>query len=132
MKCRVNCRLKEGEIYMENKTEQFDFRTLGQAIKSARNERGWTREDLGGMLGITPRYLVDIENEGQHPSLQVLYSLVTLFDISVDQFIFPHKEAATTTQRRQLDTVLDGMSEKGLRVVTATAKEVKEIENEDK
>ena len=117
---------------MEAKAEQFDFRALGQAIKDARNNRGWTREELGAMLGITARYLVDIENEGQHPSLQVLYSLVSLFDISVDQFIFPGKEAATTTQRRQLNNLLDGMSEKGLRIITATAKEVKEVENEDK
>ena len=117
---------------METKAEQFDFRALGQAIKDARNNRGWTREELGAMLGITARYLVDIENEGQHPSLQVLYSLVSLFDISVDQFIFPGKEAAMTTQRRQLNNLLDGMSEKGLRIITATAKEVKEVENEDK
>jgi len=74
---------------MKEKTKRFDFRALGQAIKKARTDKGWTRDDLGGMLGITPRYLVDIENEGQHPSLQVLYDLVTLFDISVDQYIFP-------------------------------------------
>lgn len=40
---------------------------------------------------IAPRYLVSIENEGQHPSLQVFYELVTFFDISVDQFFFPDK-----------------------------------------
>lgn len=117
---------------METKAEQFDFHALGQAIKDARNDRGWTREELGAMLGITSRYLVDIENEGQHPSLQVLYSLVTLFDISVDQFIFPIKDATTTTQRRQLNALLDDMSEKGLRIITATAKEVMEVESEDK
>lgn len=52
---------------MEIKTEQFDFRAFGQTIKAARNERGWTREQLGAMIGITPRYLVDIENQRTAP-----------------------------------------------------------------
>ena len=117
---------------MKEKTEQLDFRAFGQAIKKARKDKGWTRETLGSMLGLSSRYLVDIENEGQHPSLQVLYSLVALFDISVDQFFFLHREADKTTQRRQLDSLLDGMSDKGLQIVTATAKEITEVENKDK
>jgi len=128
----VKCKLKQGEIFMEEKAEQFNFLPLGQAIKEARNDRNWTREDLARMLGITSRYIVDIENEGQHPSLQVLYSLVTLFDISVDQFIFPDKEIKKDTRRRQLDSMLDDISSKGLRIVTATAKEVKKVETEGK
>ena len=116
---------------MEEKTKQFDFRALGQAIKKARTDKGWTRDDLGGMLGITPRYLVDIENEGQHPSLQVLYDLVTLFDISVDQYLFPSKKAEKDTQRRQLDALLDEMDSRDLTIMTATAKGIKEAKGED-
>ena len=54
------------------------------------------------------------------------------YDISVDQFFFPDKSAEKDTQRRQLDTLLDSMSEKGIRVVTATAKEIAEVETEDR
>ena len=50
----------------------------------------------------------------------------------LDQFFFPNKDAEKSTQRRQLDTLLDSISDKGLRIVTATAKEVAEIENSDK
>ena len=32
----------------------------------------------------------------------------------------------------ELDTLLDSMSEKGIRVVTATAKEIAEVETEDR
>ena len=113
---------------METKTEQFNFLPLGQAIKKARTDRGWTRDDLAGMLSITPRYLVDIENEGQHPSLQVLYTLVTLFDISIDQFVFQGKEIIKDTPRRQLDSLLDDMDKPGITIMTATAKGIKEAE----
>ena len=83
-------------------------------------------------MNISPRYLTNIENKGQQPSLQIFYELVTRYNISVDQVFFPDKNAEKSTKRRQLDTLLDGMSDKGLRIVTATAKEVAEVENEDK
>ena len=57
---------------------------------------------------------------------------MTRDNISVDQFFFPNRDAEKSTQRRQLDTLLDSISDKGLRIVTATAKEVAEIENSDK
>ena len=81
---------------------------------------------------LSPRYLANIENKGQQPSLQVFYDLVTRFDISVDQFFFPDKETDKSTQRRQLDTLLDGMSDQGLRIMTAAAREIADIEAEDK
>ena len=42
---------------------------------------------------ISPRYLANIENKGQQPSLQVFYDLVTRYHISVDQFFFPNSNA---------------------------------------
>ncbi|WP_101773814.1 helix-turn-helix transcriptional regulator [Peptostreptococcus faecalis] len=115
---------------METTTEQFDFRALGKAIKEAREAKGWTREQVASMIGYTARYLVDIENEGQPPSLQVLYALVTLFDISVDQFFFPKKKAEKDTPRRQLESLLDGMDNKDLTIMTATAKGILEVKTE--
>ena len=55
-------------------------------------------------------------------------TLVTRYHISVDQFFFPNSNAEKSTQRRQLDALLDSMSDKGIRVVTATAKEISEVE----
>lgn len=110
----------------------YDFKAFGQAIKTARTERKESRKTVSDEMYISPRYLANIENKGQQPSLQVFYDLVTRYHISVDQFFFPDKTAEKSTQRRQLDTMLDSMSDKGLRIVTATAKEIAEVENEDK
>ena len=51
-----------------------------------RIKQGLTREQVGAMIEIDPRYLTNIENKGQHPSLQVLYDLVHLLNISADEF----------------------------------------------
>ena len=109
----------------------YDFKSFGEAIKEARKKKGESRNKASSDLYISPRYLANIENKGQHPSLQVFYDLVTRYDISVDEFFFPDKSADKSTQRRQLDAMLDSMSEKGLRIVGATAKEIAEIENAD-
>lgn len=76
---------------------------------------------------LSPRYLANIENKGQHPSLQIFFELMLRYDISVDQFLLD-KPTGKNTQRRQLDTMLDRMSDNGLKIVTATAKEIMEIE----
>ena len=62
---------------MRKKEDKYDFRAFGLAIKQARIKQGLTREQVGAMIEIDPRYLTNIENKGQHPSLQVLYDLVS-------------------------------------------------------
>ena len=71
---------------MRKKEDKYDFRAFGLAIKEARLKRGLTREQVGALIEIDPRYLTNIENKGQHPSIQVLYDLVSLLDVSVDEF----------------------------------------------
>ena len=71
---------------MRKKEDKYDFRAFGLAIKEARKKQKLTREQVGAMIEIDPRYLTNIENKGQHPSLQVFYDLVSLLNISVDEF----------------------------------------------
>ena len=104
------------------KNEKFDMRAFGQAVKEARENKGLSREQLAEMIGLSPRHTQYIETRGQHPSVQKLYEIATLFNISVDQFFFPETSESKTTQRRQLDAMLDNMDEKDLTVITATVK----------
>ena len=106
----------------------YDFKAFGAAIKAARKEYGESRKKVSDELYISPRYLANIENKGQQPSLQVFYDLVTRYHISVDQFFFQNSNAEKSTGRRQLDALLDGMSDKGIRNVTAREREKTEVE----
>ena len=101
---------------------RYDFKAFGAAIKAAREGCKESRKKVGDEMFISPRYLANIENKGQHPSLQIFFELMLRYNISVDQFLLD-KPAEKDTQRRQLDALLDGISDKGLRIVTATAKE---------
>ena len=59
----------------------YDFTAFGKAIKEARTKRGESRKNVSDDMDISPRYLANIENKGQQPSLQIFYELVTRYDI---------------------------------------------------
>jgi len=104
---------------------QFDFMPIGQAIKKAREAKGMTREQLAGIIGYAPRHIQAIENEGQYPSVELLVQLATMFDISLDQFIFPESKAYKSDTRRRIDRILDTLNERDLTVIEATANGLK-------
>ena len=85
-----------------NNDFDFDFTPIGQAIKKARTSQGMTREQLARIVDYDPRHLQAIENEGQYPSLELFIQLVTMFNISVDEYIFPQKEVKRSSVRRRL------------------------------
>ena len=88
---------------------------------------------MGAMIEIDPRYLTNIENKGQHPSLQVFYDLVSLLNVSVDEFFLPASDLAKSTRRRQLEMQLDNLSDKELVIMESVADGIlksKEVEEE--
>ena len=106
---------------MRKKEDKYDFRAFGLAIKEARKKRGLTREQVGAMIEIDPRYLTNIENKGQHPSLQVFYDLVTLLNVSVDEIFLPTSDKVKSTRRRQLEQQLDTFDDKDMVVMESVA-----------
>lgn len=107
--------------------KKYDLKPFGAAIKAARTERKESRKKACDAMYLSSRYLANIENNGQHPSLQIFFELMLRYNISVDQLLFGCSNEKST-QRRQLDAMLDGMSDEGIRIVMATAREIMEIE----
>lgn len=98
----------------------FDFMPIGQAIKKARTARGMTREQLSRIVDYDPRHLQAIENEGQYPSLELFIQLVTMFNVSVDEHIFPNRKVEKSSVRRRLDAQLKRLDDRELSVIEAT------------
>jgi len=106
---------------MRKKEDKYDFREFGLAIKEARTKQGLTREQVGTSIEIDPRYLTNIENKGQHPSIQVLYDLVSLLNVSVDEFFLPDSDRIKNTRRRQLEKQLDSLTDRDLVIMESVA-----------
>lgn len=103
-------------------SDTFDFMVLGQAIKKAREAKGMTREQLAEILDVAPRHIQSIENEGQYPSFLLFVRLITMFNISADQYLFADRQAEKSSLRRQIDSVLDTFGDKELTIIEGTAK----------
>lgn len=101
-------------------THTFDFRPLGLAIREAREKAGLSRNDLGDKVFYGERHIADIENTGSHPSFQLFHDLVTMFNISVDEYFYPEKKIAKSTTRRQIETSLDLLSDSELKIIQGT------------
>ena len=101
-------------------THTFDFRPLGLAIREAREKAGLSRNDLGDKVFYGERHIADIENVGSHPSFQLFHDLVTMFNISVDEYFYPAEKVAKSTARRQIETYLDLLSDNELTIIQGT------------
>ena len=101
-------------------THTFDFRPLGLAIREARERAGLSRNDLGDKVFYGERHIADIENTGSHPSFQLYHDLVTMFNISVDEYFYPAEKVAKNTARRQIETALDLLSDNELKIIQGT------------
>ena len=101
--------------------KRLDCRALGKEIKRRRKAKGWTQEHLAQIVDLTPRSIMYIENKGQHTSLNAFYKLVTLLDISVDEFFYPDKHNGEDERRKHIDRMLNGMDEKELTIMESAA-----------
>lgn len=110
-----------GDMRMYQDERRLDFHALGREIKRKREAKGWTQEYLAQLVDRTPRSIMYFENRGQHPSLNTFYKIVTLLDISVDQFFYPDKQNEESDCRQHIDRMLNTMDENELTIMEATA-----------
>lgn len=110
---------------MDQGERRFDFHGLGLAIRKAREERGWTQAYVAELVGKTDRTIMNIENKGQYPSFSLFFKLVTMFDVSVDQFFYRESQRSGESCRKHIDVMLNMMNEKELVVMEATAEGLK-------
>ena len=104
--------------------EKIDFRPYGAAIKKARTGRKESRNKVGNEMFLSPRYLANIENKGQHPSVQIFLELMSRYHLSVDQILFGEAKSGKSTAYRQLDALVDELTDKEIQILIATAQTI--------
>ena len=108
----------------ERDERRFDFHDIGLAIKRAREASGMTQEQLAYIVDRAPRTIMYNENDGQHPSFNTFYQMVTMFDISVDQYFYPSQNSGSECRKR-IDAMLNALDERELKIVEATIQAMK-------
>ena len=101
---------------IERDERRFDFHDVGREIKQKRERKGMTQEQLAYIIDRDPRTVMYHENDGQHPSLNAFYQMVTMFGISVDEYFYPDMSADEAAKKR-INIQLNSLSENELRLV---------------
>jgi transcriptional regulator with XRE-family HTH domain len=96
---------------------------LGSIVKHARTARGLTQEQLAELLGIGARHLMAIENEGKHPSYDVLFRLIRILEISPDAIFYPDGRPEDA-RFDHIVRMLARCSERDIRVVTGLVESI--------
>lgn len=97
---------------------KIDFKPYGAAIKAGRTKQKESRNKAADALFISPRYLANIENKGQHPSVQVFLELMSRYHISVDQILHGEAMEGKSTERMQFETLLDELTDAEIKILT--------------
>ena len=75
---------------------------MGFRLKQARINQKLTYEELAEKSGVSSRYIKEIENHGNVPSLEKLGQLIRALHISADPFIYPTTPADNLDYQRLL------------------------------
>ena len=104
--------------------EKYNFKPFGAAIKATSTGQKESCNKAGDDMYLSPHYLANIENKGQHPSLQTFFELTSRYHISVDQFLFGDTADGKSTARRQLDALADELTDREIGIIIATVQAV--------
>lgn len=94
-----------------------DLRQLGEAIRAARMKKGMTQETLAERLDITPIHLKNMEGHRRLPSVPLLFEMMKILDLSVDELVFPqrresgviHTDGLSAAEAEALERLVDTM-----------------------
>ena len=82
---------------------------VGRRIRSLRQARGFTQQELGERAELSYKYLGAVERGKENPSLLVLERIATGLGVELlDIFNFSHEETNPGTLRKALNRLLAG------------------------
>ena len=67
-----------------NNLKELDKKQIGERIKARRNLLNMSREELGSRLGVTAKFISDVEYGDKGVSIKTLYRLKQVLGVSAD------------------------------------------------
>ncbi|MBQ2964309.1 MAG: helix-turn-helix transcriptional regulator [Clostridia bacterium] len=102
----------------------INFKQIGQRVKNARNENGYTQEEFSEMLGVSVEHLSRIETGSCRPSLNLIERICKALQVSEEAIMFgninansQHSELAnkiaclSIEKQQALNVIIDLISE---------------------
>ena len=114
---------------MPKERNRAPFDEFGADMKEARKALGLSQKTLAEMVSIDPRYLANIENSGQLPSLPVFYEIITICKLPPERYFYPELDELKDSRAvKRMITKIRLCPEKYLSVAEGTINEVLKID----
>ena len=85
-------------------------KNFGQYVREHRERKGYTQQKLAELLKVTPKSISYIERGENYPSVDNMFELAHILDMSLDEFIFSYKKFDTTLSFEELNECLRNLS----------------------
>ena len=92
--------------------EEINFAYMGPMLKAARIKADLTQDELAERLGVTPRYIMAIENEGKRPALDVWFRLIRALHTSANAIVYQEDNASEVEQLTLMIRMLNSRDKK--------------------
>jgi len=91
---------------------------LGRRIRSLRESKGWTQQELGTQADVNYKFVGEIERGQQNPSLNVLVKIASALEVDLPDLLrFEHEASDRKEIESQIEKVLKTMPDTDLRQV---------------
>ena len=87
---------------------------LQRAIRQERKSKRITYEELAEMLDISPTHIKHIESGHRKPSIEILFEIARVLNLSLDGVVFPKDITQSDLTRGKIDRLLDSLDEDSL------------------
>ncbi len=101
---------------------------LLEAIRNERKDKRITQEELAEMLEVSPTHVKHIESGHRKPSIEILFEIAKILNISLDGVVFSKNESARTDTRKKVDRLLDVSDEASLHFILSVLEALREKE----
>lgn len=94
-----------------------ELTALREAIRNERKNKRITQEELAEMLEVSPTHVKHIESGHRKPSVEILFALAKVLNISLDEVVFPKKDTPRDATRGKIERLLDVSDEASLHFI---------------
>ena len=105
-----------------------ELTALREAIRNERKDKRITQEELAEMLEVSPTHVKHIESGHRKPSIEILFEITKILNISLDGVVFSKNESARTDTRKKVDRLLDVSDEASLHFILSVLEALREKE----
>ncbi len=105
-----------------------ELTALREAIRNERKNKRITQEELAEMLEVSPTHVKHIESGHRKPSVEILFALAKILNISLDEVVFPKKDTPRDATRGKIERLLDVSDEASLHFILSVLEALREKE----